>query len=44
MKPFEMPEIKLEKFSVEDVMTVSYGNETPLLPLHRGLDEAIRPY
>lgn len=33
MRSFEMPVIELEKFSVEDVVTASNANETPLLPL-----------
>lgn len=40
MKPFEMPVIELEKFSVEDLITVSYGNELPIRPWAYNWEEA----
>ena len=44
MKHFEMPVIELEKFSVEDVITVSHGNETPLLPFSWEEEKKIKAY
>ena len=44
MKPFEMPVIELKKFSVEDFVTVSYGNETPLLPFSWEEEKKIKAY
>ncbi len=42
MKTFEMPVIELEKFSVEDVVTLS--NETPLLPFSWEEEKKIKAY
>lgn len=44
MKPFEMPVVEWKEFSVEDVITVSYGNETPLLPFSLEEEQKIDAY
>lgn len=39
MKEFELPEIEINKFMIEDVITSSDGlgeNETPVIPGGRG--------
>ena len=33
MKKFVIPEVEVLRFHVEDILTTSYGDETPILPI-----------